>query len=124
MKEIVDGTLRPNLLYDFYGELLTERQKRFFQLYYQCDLSLAEVAKECGVTRQAVYDTLRRTCSFLEEMERKLGLLAKHQNRKRLGRYVLSEIQCLKEGIGDQQPQQQRTLDHLEKLVNELISDG
>lgn len=66
---------RVNLLYDFYGPLLTERQRRFMELYYQQDLSLGEIAMECGVTRQAVYDTLRRAEAALEGYEEKLGLV-------------------------------------------------
>ena len=65
---------RLNLLYDFYGSLLTERQRRFMELHYQQDLSLGEIAATSGVTRQAVYDTLRRAEAALEEYEEKLGL--------------------------------------------------
>jgi len=66
---------RVNLLYDFYGPLLTERQRRFMELHYQQDLSLGEIAATSGVTRQAVYDTLRRAEAALEEYEAKLGLV-------------------------------------------------
>ncbi|MCL6635703.1 MAG: DNA-binding protein, partial [Peptococcaceae bacterium] len=51
---------RINLLYDFYGQLLTDRQKSFIELYYGQDLSLGEIAREFAVTSQAVHDTLRR----------------------------------------------------------------
>ncbi|MEW5761763.1 MAG: YlxM family DNA-binding protein [Bacillota bacterium] len=66
---------RVNLLYDFYGPLLTERQRRIMELHYQHDFSLGEIAAECGVTRQAVHDILRRAEAALEGYEEKLGLV-------------------------------------------------
>ena len=47
-------TYRMTMLFDFYGELLTERQKEFFDLYYNEDLSLAEIAENAGISRQGV----------------------------------------------------------------------
>ena len=49
-------TFRMTMLFDFYGELLTERQKEFYQLYYDEDLSLAEIAENYGISRQGVRD--------------------------------------------------------------------
>jgi len=66
-----------NLLYDFYGQLLTDRQKNFIELYYSQNLSLGEIAGEFEVTRQAVHDTLKRAGQLLEEYEVKLGLVEK-----------------------------------------------
>lgn len=66
-----------NLLYDFYGQLLTDRQKSFIELYYGHDLSLGEIAGEYGVTRQAVHDALQRADRLLADYEAKLGLVAK-----------------------------------------------
>ncbi|OPX89379.1 MAG: putative DNA-binding protein [Pelotomaculum sp. PtaB.Bin013] len=66
-----------NLLFDFYGQLLTDRQKNFIELYYGQNLSLGEIANEFDVTRQAVHDTLKRAGQLLEEYEVKLGLVEK-----------------------------------------------
>lgn len=74
-------TVRMGLLNDFYGQLLTPKQKRCIQLYYEADLSLAETAERFGSSRQAVYDLLKRTEKLLEEYEQKLGLLEKHKKR-------------------------------------------
>jgi len=63
------------LLYDFYGKLLTPKQQEVMQLYYEQDLSLSEIAEELKITRQAVYDILKRSEQALEKYERKLGLL-------------------------------------------------
>ena len=70
------------LLYDFYGPLLTERQKQAVELYYEADLGLSEVAQQMGITRQGVYDLLKRTERTLEEYESKLRLVAKFQEER------------------------------------------
>lgn len=77
-------TVEMALLYDRYGELLTEKQRRFFELYFLDDLSLGEISDQYGVSRQAVYDILRRSQRILERMERTLGLVA--ARRARAGR--------------------------------------
>ncbi len=66
-----------NMLYDFYGALLTERQREYMDLYYCHNLSLAEIATEFKVTRQAIYDTLKRAEQVLSQYEEKLGLVTK-----------------------------------------------
>ncbi|NLW63320.1 MAG: YlxM family DNA-binding protein [Syntrophomonadaceae bacterium] len=71
------------LLYDFYGPLLTERQKQAIELYYEADLGLSEVARQMGITRQGVYDLLKRTERTLEEYELKLRLVAKFQEEQK-----------------------------------------
>ena len=67
-------TYRMTMLFDFYGELLTERQKEFFDLYYNEDLSLAEIAENEGITRQGVRDSIKRAEAQMLEMEERLGL--------------------------------------------------
>jgi predicted DNA-binding protein YlxM (UPF0122 family) len=62
-----------NELYDLYGAMLTEKQKIYFTLYYQEDFSLAEIAEEEEITRNAVYDNLKRTENILLSMEEKLN---------------------------------------------------
>ncbi|NMA70385.1 MAG: YlxM family DNA-binding protein, partial [Firmicutes bacterium] len=76
LEERLQKTVEMALLYDRYGELLTERQRRFFELYFLDDLSLGEISDQYGVSRQAVYDILRRSQRTLEKMERILGLVA------------------------------------------------
>ena len=70
-------------LYDFYENLLTEKQKRIFKLYYFHDLSLGEIAEECEISRQAVYDLLKRTEELLNEYEKKLNLYEKFIHQKK-----------------------------------------
>ena len=68
-------TFRMTMLFDFYGEVLTERQKEFYDLYYNEDLSLAEIAENYGISRQGVRDVIVRAEAIMTELEDKTGLL-------------------------------------------------
>lgn len=71
MEKFVEQTL----LYDFYGELLTERQQQVYESVVLEDFSLSEVAEELGISRQGVHDMIRRCNHTLEEYEKKLHLV-------------------------------------------------
>jgi predicted DNA-binding protein YlxM (UPF0122 family) len=71
------SALEMSLLLDYYGELLTEKQKTCFDLYYNQDLSLGEIAEEAGISRQGVHDSLARAEAALLEMEEKVGCVAR-----------------------------------------------
>ena len=62
----MEELLRETLLFDFYGELLTEKQKTIFELFHLQDLSLSEIGEEQGISRQAVRDQLKRTEAILQ----------------------------------------------------------
>lgn len=68
-------TYRMTMLLDFYGEILTDRQREFFDLYYNEDLSLAEIAENYGISRQGVRDAIVRAENTMTELEDKTGLL-------------------------------------------------
>jgi len=72
------------LLFDFYGPLLTPRQQELIRAYYLEDLSLAEIAGEDGVSRQAVHDLIKRAEAALHEYEAKLGFAAEYRRRQAL----------------------------------------
>ena len=74
---MVDEITRASLLYDFYGALLTEKQRQVMALYHEENLSLSEIGQEFGISRQAVHDTLKKAEQALEEYEEKLGLIDK-----------------------------------------------
>jgi len=65
------------LLYDFYGELLTDKQRNMIELYYHQDLSLSEIAENIGISRQGVRDSVKRAEAQLIEMETQLGMAAR-----------------------------------------------
>ena len=67
------------LLYDYYGELLTEKQKTCFDLYYNQDYSLAEIAENEGISRQGVHDSIVRAETMLRSCEDKIGCVARDQ---------------------------------------------
>ncbi len=75
MADMIEKRELLNELYDLYGAMLTEKQKNYFILYYQEDFSLAEIAEEEDISRNAVYDNLKRTENILTSMEEKLGFL-------------------------------------------------
>ena len=76
MNEILEQAL----LYDFYGELLTDHQKEVYEQFVLEDLSLGEIAREEGISRQGVHDMIRRCNRTLEEYEEKLHLVEKFLN--------------------------------------------
>ncbi|MBB6443815.1 putative DNA-binding protein [Bacillus benzoevorans] len=109
---MLEKTTRMNYLYDFYQSLLTPKQRSYMALYYLDDFSLGEIAEEYNVSRQAVYDNIKRTEAMLEEYEEKLLLFEKFQERSKL-------IQEMKELLKEGTPLQQTLLEmvaELEKL--------
>ena len=107
---------RMALLYDFYGDTLTDRQKEFYDLYYNEDLSLSEIAENYGISRQGVRDVIVRAEASLTELEDKTGIIRRfhvmqdqlkgvlasvdaiHKRNAQL--YQDSEIEALTESIG------------------------
>lgn len=69
-----------SLLLDFYGELLSEKQRAAAEMYYDDDLSLSEISEYVGISRQGVRDSIKRSEAALFDMERKLGLAAKFKS--------------------------------------------
>lgn len=77
-----------SLLLDFYGPLLTDKQRLSLQLHHEDDMSLGEIADELGVSRQAVYDNLQRARHLLHDYESKLQLVAQYEARE----HILDEL--------------------------------
>ena len=76
---------RMALLFDFYGDMLTDRQKEFYDLYYNEDLSMAEIAENYGITRQGVRDVIVRAEGILTELEDKTGIIRRfHKMQEQL----------------------------------------
>ncbi len=69
------------MLFDFYGALLTDKQQQALQLFYEENLSLAEIAAQTDTSRQAVHDLIKRSVTLLQFYEEKLGLIAEYQKR-------------------------------------------
>ena len=71
-----------SLLYDFYGNLLSDKQRKYFELYNEDNLSQTEIAEECGVSKQAVSKNLRAAEENLRSFEEKMGLLKEFRASK------------------------------------------
>ena len=91
MKDITQRAL----LFDFYGALLTEKQCMIYDLYFQQDLSLGEIGQTQGVSRQAVYDLLKRTEESLGNYENKLGLVKKFLDSREIIKGIRAEVKNL-----------------------------
>lgn len=106
----LEKTNRINLLFDFYERLLTEKQQTFLKHYFHEDFSLGEIASEFEISRQAVYEHIKRAEQVLETYEEKLGLLQKHEER-------LRELDKLRILVSDS------TLnDHDKKIMTDMVS--
>ena len=99
-------TLEMTLLFDYYGDLLTQRQQMCFDLRHNQDLSLAEIAEELNVSRQGVHDNLSRAEALLRNMEEKTGCV----RRDLAYRKALKTIQQAAETL----------LDHQDDVVSNL----
>ena len=73
-----------SVLFDYYSEILSDKQKQIFDSYYNLDLSLSEIAENTGITRQGVRDFIKRTEQLLREYEEKLGFAQKCDELKKL----------------------------------------
>ena len=85
------------LLYDYYGELLTDRQRECFELRYYQDLSLGEIGQELNISRQGVYDNLSRTEALLNKMEEKTGCVRRDRACRKAAEKISSIAQVLAE---------------------------
>ncbi len=95
----IDEVIQTSLLYDFYGSLLTDRQREVMELYYGENLSLSEIAAEFSISRQGVHDALKNAERALHEYEQKLGLVEKFQQSREAIRAIDSMIEGLMNGM-------------------------
>lgn len=96
-----ESRLMQSMLLDFYGELLTEKQRECFDLHYNEDLSLSEIAEQSGISRQGVWDNIRRAEAAMKDMERKTGLVRRFsdiQSAHQRLREQLRELEAITEG--------------------------
>lgn len=77
-----EDTLKMTMLLDFYGELLTVKQRSCFAMYYNEDLSLSEIAEIMKITRQGVHDLILRALATLNDTEKKTGLLKRFAEQR------------------------------------------
>ncbi|MBQ9733897.1 MAG: YlxM family DNA-binding protein [Clostridia bacterium] len=96
-----DSRWTRSMLLDFYGELLTEKQRTCFDLHYNEDLSLSEIAEMLGISRQGAWDNIRRAELAMEDVEKKTGLIGRfEENRSALEKLMetLDKLSSMTEG--------------------------
>ena len=96
-----DSRLMRSMLLDFYGGLLTEKQRECYDLHYNEDLSLSEIAEQSGISRQGVWDNIRRADAALRELEEKTGLVGRVMELERELEETRGELRRLRGGTGD-----------------------
>lgn len=89
--------LERTLLFDYYGELLTQRQRLCFDMRFNQDLSLGEIAEELGITRQGVHDNLNRAEQLLRNMEEKTGCLRRWSASRKARSEILAAVERLED---------------------------
>ena len=113
MEKVVEQTL----LYDFYGELLTERQQQVYESVVLEDFSLSEVAEDLGISRQGVHDMIKRSTKKLEEYEHKLHLMERFLE---LREKAVSIQKCAEEY---EESHDERLLTEIRQLSEEIIKE-
>lgn len=113
MEEFVEQTL----LYDFYGELLTQHQKKIYEDFVCNDLSLSEIAEEQGISRQGVHDLIKRSKKILEEYEQKLHLIEKFIATK-------EKVEEINQLLTDYDPNQKKEIiDKIKDLTDHILEE-
>lgn len=110
----MESIVKQSLLYDFYGELLTEHQRRVYEDVVFNDMSLAEIAQEQGISRQGVHDLIKRCDRILSGYEEKLHLISKFQKTLEM----VEEIQKLTQRF--QETMDMDLIRQIERISNDI----
>ncbi len=120
----IDDIARMSLLHDFYGQLLTERQRMVYELYHGENLSLAEIAQELGISRQGVHDALKNGQRALESYEEKLGLVERFVQTEaavdEIDEKIMEMIDLLRGSSSDSDEDLIRRLRHIKTIIDRL----
>ena len=103
-------TLEMTLLFDYYGDLLTERQRMCFDLRHNQDLSLAEIAQELQVSRQGVHDNLSRAEALLLNMEEKTGCVRRDMQCRKAAKTIIEAAEILAQSNDEMVSQQAKCI--------------
>lgn len=95
----IEKMVEIGLLFEQYKDLLTDKQREIVSLYYEEDYSLGEISENLGVSRQGVYDTLKRSEKILREYESKLHLVSKLKEQEKFLKYIREKIVDIKEDL-------------------------
>ena len=107
------------MLFDFYGEFLTEKQRRAYDMYFNENLSLAEIAGELGITRQGARDLIKRSESIMTKYETQLSLVAKHLKNIEKTQEIIAALTELK-NVNAENTQLCDRIAKIEEKINNL----
>lgn len=122
-KENMDELVRMSLLYDFYGVLLKENKRRIFEDYVLNDYSLGEIAKSEDMTRQGVFDMVKRCVKELERYEERLRLIHKFDRIKEKTDFIRSSAKSFLSEHGGLAESEAVILKDIEKLAGEILEE-
>jgi hypothetical protein len=108
-----------SMLYDFYGQLLTAKQRELLKLHHEDNYSLSEIAEEFGISRQGVHDAVKKAEKALHQYESKLGLVGKFAAAEKAVREADSEIERLIQENSQNRPLSDR-LRHLRAMIDKI----
>ena len=112
----LEKTVRMNILFSFYKELLTVKQAQYMADYYEEDYTLAEIAANNGVSRQAIYDSIKRTEESLLDYEEKLQLVEEFEERKKV-------LQQIRTHLKDNYDADEKLNDLLSEIIQDTIRE-
>ena len=115
----VNEILEKALLYDFYGELLTDHQKDIFEQFVLEDLSLGEIARDAGISRQGVHDTVKRCQKTLEGYEEKLHLVEKFLSIKE----KVHELNAVLDHCVEEEAEPEIIADRIRRISDTIIEE-
>lgn len=110
----MNGLLEQALLYDFYGELLTDHQKEIYEQFVLEDLSLSEIAEGAGISRQGVHDLIKRCNKILEGYEEKLHLVEKFL-------HIKGKVKAMNELL--EQESKEERIQNIRQIAAEILEE-
>ena len=116
---MIDKFTKESLLFDFYGELLSNRKKQVMELYYEEDLSLSEIADQFGISKSSVHESLKSAEKSLADYEQRLGLMKKHFRRGEIRNEIEDIIEEVRDGAEGNDIICSR-MDRIKELLNDF----
>jgi Uncharacterized protein conserved in bacteria len=117
----MEEILEVSMLLDFYGQLITRRQYEILDLHYNNDYSLSEIAQEMNISRQGVYDNIKRGKAALNELEEKLKLIRRFTEQKKKAKVILGLLEEIENSKLEQKCMEK--LENAKKAVVEIMED-
>ena len=111
----MENILKQSLLYDFYGELLTEHQRAVYEDVVFQDMSLGEIAQEMGISRQGVHDLVKRCDRILEGYEEKLHLVSKFERTRQMVEEIQQRLRSFRE------TEDKRLITEIEQISTDIM---